>query len=268
MSRCGKKIVIITRPQPIGGRAGDVLGQFAEVKADLRWIPLLELRTLDESIEDLEIERLLDASPSCLAFTSANAVEALVEALRRRGQPTELPLTTLVAAQGRETATTVETLLGRRPEFIPSSPLSSNFGAELATFLKAASTVFYPTSFEAGSEFDLRIQEKGHTLVRWNLYVPVPRLLTADELSVFSDPHEEQLVLLFMSPSAVREAKRQLPPHGAPVWNRVQIVTIGPVTSSAVRDVGWRVDYESPDHSVSGLVRLLNDPALFAWSGD
>jgi uroporphyrinogen-III synthase len=256
--------VVVTRPQSLRGTVDDVLREFSAVNAEVKWVPFISLEMLDEGIHALQIHRLSATSPSCLAFTSANAVDAFCAAMEKQGSDrSKLPQKIVLAAQGPETARAVERAFGRYPNFVPSDALSYVFAEQLASYLKQPTTVWYPTSSEAGADFDSRIREVGHQVVRLNLYAPRARELTPEERALFCTPSsKEALVLVFMSPSAVREAKRQLPGEGDPVWGKIRIVTIGPVTSIAVREVGWKVDFESRDHSVQGLIRLLNEVVL------
>ena len=61
--------------------------------------------------------------------------------------------------------------------------------------------------------------------------------------------------ITFASPSTVRNFTTLL---GGPLSEKVSVVSIGPITSAALRECGWPVSVEATEYSIDGVVRALS----------
>jgi uroporphyrinogen-III synthase len=76
-----------------------------------------------------------------------------------------------------------------------------------------------------------------------------------EEIAAVRGVSSEDSCLIFMSPSAVRATVETFP--DLEYLASLRIVSIGPVTSRAVRDAGLTVFAEAKEHTESGIVECL-----------
>ena len=82
----------------------------------------------------------------------------------------------------------------------------------------------------------------------------------ARELAVhaLSDPRERPTAITFTSSSTARNFVALLgSDQPAKVLHGISIVSIGPVTSATLRELGLHVDVEAKEYTIPGLVKAL-----------
>jgi uroporphyrinogen-III synthase len=87
----------------------------------------------------------------------------------------------------------------------------------------------------------------------FSLYALVPLSADADRIRALGDLPSETTIVVFMSPSAVRAAVQQA---GATLANK-RVLSIGPITSQAVRKAGLTLWREAREHSEDGVLLAL-----------
>lgn len=166
-----------------------------------------------------------------IAFTSATAVRRFFEEARRRGKR----IRARYAAVGPGTA---RALRPRKAALMPREFTTRALGVALAR--AGARRVLHPCADIASRD----LHHKKLVVIDLPLYkLTRPRM---------NGRTAEPDVVTFASAQTARNflAARPLPP-------RVRIVSIGPATSKAVRECGYRVARTADPHTIEGLVEAV-----------
>jgi uroporphyrinogen-III synthase len=187
-----------------------------------------------------------------LVFASAHAVAAVVAAL---GSPSAA--SPRVAAVGPETAAAAERA-GFRVVHSPAAPARAGAAALLAELAPAGglagARVLLPASAIARPELAAGLEALGATVDRVEAYRTRPAPLDAARCRAQLAAGEVDAVL-FSSPSAVASLARAFGPPGlAPALAGRRVVSIGPTTSRALRDLGLPPSAEARASTLDGLV--------------
>ncbi len=201
---------------------------------------------LTAAVHDLDAGR---ASGVC--FTSANGVHALATACDEQGLDRTGLLTglTLVGAVGPRTAELVDAAFARAPTVVPDTAT----GAALGDAVPAGrGTVLLPRGDLARHDLDAALEDRGWTPVHVVAYRTVTAPALPDAALAALAAGEVDL-LTFTSPSSVRGFVTLV---GDRPWAG-RVVSIGPVTSAACRELGLEVAAEADPHDVDGLTAAL-----------
>ena len=246
--------IVITRPSgPYAG--GDKLARKLQEQGfstlDLpvlacQAIPLTnETRMLIEEVSKSEKVWLAFLSPSALWVWSTVAhTDPVLAALTERA---------FLAVQGSGTAAACEECFGRKPDFIPSVFVAEEFAKEYAVVVNRGHRVLVPQSADGRDIFVPLLRQHGIKADSFHLYRLEACEPSAETLLQFNRLHDDQTVVVFMSPSAVRAASNVL---GASLSMK-KILSVGPITSQAVRQVGLSVWREASEHSEAGIMQTL-----------
>jgi uroporphyrinogen III methyltransferase/synthase len=245
------KRVLVTRPRH---QAGELTARLQELGAVTSLLPLVEVRdppdwsAVDRALADL-------ADYQWLVFTSANGVHALVRRLLRLGRDLRAlgPLRLAVIGPG-----TAQALRGYHlePDLVPAEFRSEG----LAAALKAKA---------AGQRVLLARADRGRDVLRQEL----EGVALVDQVAVYSqvdvvDPGAEavdrlrrgELDYVTVTSSNVAWAlARVLDATGRAQVEagRVKLVSISPVTSAALRELGLPVAAEANPYTMPGVVEAL-----------
>lgn len=173
-------------------------------------------------------EKLEIATP-WVAFTSANGVRGLFEALRITKQI--LPFDVMIAAVGESTANAVRVYFAQEPEVISSVGTGAHLAEELSRTLPLGTQLLYPCPDQHRSDFADICRSNGlliHALPVYRTIAREPR-----ELSRQLQSHLPVDAAVFFAPSAVHAFHRALPlpwPFAA--------IAIGPTTQRALSALG------------------------------
>jgi uroporphyrinogen-III synthase len=186
-----------------------------------------------------------------LCLTSANGVRSLADACTRAGIDTARALAglRLVGAVGPRTAELVVSHLGVEATVVPGTATGAALGRAVPP---GSGEVLLPRGDLAGGDLVEGLAAAGWTPVPVVAY----RTVTAaglDPTVVAALAAGEVDLLTFTSASCVRGFVELLADRP---WSG-QVVTIGPVTSAACRQVGVPVDAEADPHHLDGLVAAL-----------
>jgi uroporphyrinogen-III synthase len=217
--------------------------------------PVLRIEPGDARAMRQAVRELRDGRFAAVVVTSANAVAALVAGCDAEDiDPPALGRSLaaagcVIAAVGAATGRALTGHLGVAPTLVPDRATGSALGA---AFPPGAGRVLVPRGDLASDELPRRLRANG--------YEPVPvvayRTVVVDQLppAVLAavDAGEVRFVAL-TSPSTVRGLAGVL---GPPPWP-MAAVSIGPVTTTACRELGLEVVAEADPHDVDGLIAAL-----------
>jgi uroporphyrinogen III methyltransferase/synthase len=243
--------ILVTRPRH---QSGELLRRLEELGAVTFVLPAVEVRPLsDWSRVDRAVAEL--GRYQWLVFTSANGVAALLGRLRQLGKDMRALGGVKLAAIGPATADALREY-HLEPDLVPDEFCSES----LASALK---------SVAAGQRVLLARADRGRELLREELatvaeveqvavYSQVDAQLTDDPIFDWLRRGEIDYVTLTSS-NIARAFVRAL---DAPCLARLEsgevgLVTISPVTSAAVRELGLPVAVEAKEYTAEGLVQAL-----------
>ena len=171
-----------------------------------------------------------------LVFTSRRAVEVFCDDLVASGL--DLPDRLRMAAVGTATAEAAAQRL-HPPDLLPERATGADLGRTLVQYTRRhprsgsapRPRVLWPCARRTAPGLAQVLEQAGWTLVPWPCYetVPAPPAVLRNTLRRL-DPWD---ACVFAAPSAVRAFAAAWPPP----W-RFVVVTIGPTTAGAVRDLG------------------------------
>lgn len=186
-----------------------------------------------------------------VCFTSGNGVRALTEACADAAVPPGglLDGVPLIGAVGPRTAGLVRDAFGTSPTVVPDTATGASLGAAVPA---GEGRVLLPRGDLAAGDLDARLERAGWTPVRVVAYrtVTAPALAPAvlDALATGTVD-----LLAFTSASTARGFVQLV---GARPWSG-RVVSIGPVTSAACRELGLSVAAEAAPHDLDGLLAAL-----------
>ena len=222
--------VLVTRPRE---RAEELCFLLEDEGAHVLHVPLLEL------VPPEDARPLLAAAESIqryawVAFASASAVDALMDALREAGT-TELLSSVRLAAVGPRTARAVE---GHGLKVAAESPggTAESLAEVLRPALRPGDEVLLPAAEEGRRELEDALREQGALVTRVTAYRSrTPALTEEDRARLDAAPPD---VALFASP---RTAESFLEEAGRERLGPARLVAIGPTTAAALAHLGLTV---------------------------
>jgi uroporphyrinogen III methyltransferase/synthase len=243
--------VLVTRPRH---QAGDMVRALEERGAIVSVLPTVEIR---EPADWGPVDRALAnlALYQWLVFTSANGVHAFVGRLRHSGRDLRALGTVRLAVIGPATA---DALRGYHlePDLIPESFCSESLAAALKERAKGQSIL-------------LARADRGRDLLREELTA----VAEVEQVAVYSqvDVIEPDATILdavrrgeidfitLTSSNIARALVRSLDTEALAAIRdgRVRLVSISPVTSATVRELGLPVAAEASEYTTAGLVTTL-----------
>ena len=244
----GRRIVV-TRTR---AGTGALAGQLRELGADVLEIPTIRIEPEPFTPEAEAACRAFAGRYDWLLFASPNAVDrffdrflALAGDLRALG-PVK------IAAVGPTTAARLRAVglaVDRQPVAFTAEALAATFTPEET----AGRRFLLPRGDLGGPELARRLEELGGHVEPWTVYRTVPE--TADRSGAQRRYREEGVDwITFASASAAENWHRlDLVPEG----KRPRVASIGPVTSRALRALGYEVDVEAREHTPAGLVAAI-----------
>jgi len=277
---------VLTRPDPRSGQKGKPLaglrvlvGRAAhqagalssglrKLGAEVLEIPFIEIRKprsygpLDSALQNLR-------DYQWLILTSVNGVQAFWERLRKLGLTKKQLAHLQVAAIGPATKQAIEKR-GIRVDVVPNEYVAESVVARLCDCI-AGRRVLLARAKVARDVIPRELRELGaHVDVVEAYETVIPRTSRARLRAVLQDPKRRPHVITFTSSSTVRNflallernvwRGRPRPREGkvSPV-ERIRLASIGPVTSSTLRELGLPVDIEAKEYTIPGLIAAILD---------
>ncbi|MDQ3695217.1 MAG: hydroxymethylbilane synthase [Chloroflexota bacterium] len=243
--------VLVTRPRAQAAPLVDALRAEGAVPVE---VPTIRIEDTGESAAlDRALAALVVGDYDWVVFTSVNAVERLLDRLRRRGQGWPLGRAVRVVAVGRVTAAALEAA-GIAVDVIPEEAEGEGVVTIMARHYLAGQRVLYPKGDQARNVIPVGLRRAGATVDAVEVYRTVPERVIDpaihDQIS-----RGEVDVVTFASPSSVRGLTMLL--GGAAGLARMDVICVGAVTADAARARGLTVHGIARDASVAGIVAAL-----------
>jgi uroporphyrinogen III methyltransferase/synthase len=250
----GLRVVVTrARAQASGlARTLEALGAETIELPAIRIIPRTDSAEVRRAVDDIHTYALV-----CL--TSPNGVRLLFEALTESGRDARALANATVAAIGPGTAAALAER-GIVADVVPTRSVAEALVEELEDVNVEGRPALVARAAEARDVLPDALRERGARVDVVALYETVAEEPAAEAIEAAQDAD----YVTFTSSSTVRnlvQAVGQRFPAGA------RVVSIGPVTSQAARDVGLDVDVEAERHDPDGLVEALVADAALAREG-
>jgi uroporphyrinogen III methyltransferase/synthase len=245
------KRVLVTRPRHQAGdfvRKLELLGAVPFVLPGVEILPPASWAEVDERLNHL-------SNYDWLVFTSVNGVESFLGRLLEKGRDMRTLANIKLAAIGSSTAEALRTF-HLEPDLVPAEYRSETLAAELA-------------KLAAGKRILLARADRGRDVLR----VELAKVATVDQVAVYRQIDavpQDGLVhdalrrgeidfVTLTSANVARSVIRTLDEIGRARAHAgdLRLVTISPVTSAAVVELGYPVAAEAREYTTDGLLTAL-----------
>jgi uroporphyrinogen III methyltransferase/synthase len=237
--------VVVTRARAQASGLAKTLGNLG---AEVVELPAIRI---EPTIESDEAKRAVDeiGDYALIVLTSPNGVRLLFESLRAAGLDARSLAGTTVAAIGPGTARALARS-GIAADIVPERFVAESLVEALAAVEVSGKRVLVARAADARDVIPEHLEGRGAEVDVVALYETVREEPSPDavEAALAAD------YVTFTSSSTVRNLTEAL---GERFPKEARIVSIGPVTSEAVRDAGLEVDVEAQRHDIDGLVAAL-----------
>ena len=239
-------------------QAGKLSDSLAVLGAEVVEIPFIEIRPpLSYRPLDSALERI--SQYDWLILTSVNGVEALSRRLKALGITPKQISHLLVAAIGPATCAAVEEF-GLSVSVVPEQYVAESVVQSLAGRVEGK-RVLLARARVARDVIPRELKKMGASLDVVEAYRTVVPAASRTRLrAIMRAAQARPQVVTFTSSSTVRNFIRLIggPPHSArTVLDGVQFASIGPITSTTLKDLGLPVDIEASEYTIEGLTRAI-----------
>jgi len=242
----GKK-VIVTRAR---AQASELARRLEALGAEPVELPAIRIEPL---IDSDEVRRAVDDlhTYALVCLTSPNGVRLLFEAMAAAGRDARALANASVAAIGAGTEAALAEH-GVIADIVPERFVAEELVERLNELELDGKPVLVARAAEAREVLPEALRKKGAKVDVVPLYETVAEPPDPAALERARDAD----FITFTSSSTVRNFV-EASPNGIPEGARV--VSIGPITSEAIREAGLAVDVETERHDIDGLVTALLD---------
>lgn len=245
------RTVIVTRPaiqaealaQPLGN-----LGAEVAIISALEILPPLDSAPLKAAIAHLE-------TYDWLVVTSANGAAALDHELR--AQEKEIAATPRIAAVGMATAQALNEVRAA-VRLVPEEHNAEQLARRMAPLVDGKRVLLLQGT-SASNTFAERLFAAGARVERVDAYRIAEPPALQKEISLFFHSGKRADAVTFTSAQAAVTFFRALESAGAALPRGTVIASIGPVTSSALRELGRPPDVQAPSATMQSLAQALAD---------
>ena len=239
--------VVVTRARP---GAGALAGRLRALGAEPVELPLIRI---EPRLDTPEVSRAIAGLGryDLVCLTSPNGVGMLFEALGERGLDGRALAGARLAAIGPGTAAALARN-GLTADLVPESFVAEGLAESFASLDPPPGRALMARASGARQVIPEALHSAGCSVDDVGFYDAVAQRPGPDGL----DRLRGSDWITFTSASAVRSLAEALDgklPEGP------RVVSIGPVTSEAIRKLGWSVDAEAESHDVDGLISVLLD---------
>ena len=250
------KRVVVTRAR---AQASELARRLDALGAEPIELPAIRI---EPRIDSEEVRRAVESlhAYALVCLTSANGVNLLFEAMAAQGRDARALANASVAAIGGGTEAALAAF-GVLADIVPERFVAEELVEELDKLQLVGKPVLIARAAEAREVLPDALRRKGAQVDVVTLYETVAEEPNPEALERARDAD----FITFTSSSTVRnfvKAAGNGIPHGA------RVVSIGPVTSEAIREAGLSVDVEAERHDVEGLVGALLDAVAKAGHTD
>ena len=240
----GRRVVVTRARAQASGLAKALRNLGAEV------VELPAIR-IEPTIESDEAKRAVNriGDYALIVLTSPNGVRLLFDAMRAAGRDARALAGATVAAIGPGTARALARG-GIAADIVPERFVAESLVESLATVEVSGKRVLVARAADARDVIPEHLAGRGAEVDVVALYETVREEPSPDAV----EAAQAADYVTFTSSSTVRNLTEAL---GERFPKDARIVSIGPVTSEAVRDAGLEVDVEAQRHDIDGLVAAL-----------
>lgn len=248
-----RKTVVITRPEGPYAGAQKLARKLQARGFEPFELPILTCEPIEPPGESLRlIQTTIAHGTSWVAFLSPTAVYAFKAVMERHFPDVQLAKRVALAAQGTGTAQALQECFGKAPEFIPSVFVAEEFAREFAERI-GNEQVLVPQSADGRDVLVPSLVKLGKRAASFHLYCLRRKEVQPEIRRAFSALDNDTTFVVFMSPSAVQAAVEEV---GADLKSK-RVISVGPITSNALRKAGLSVWREAGEHSEDGVLAAL-----------
>lgn len=244
------KVVVVTRAKTQKKEFIDKLKKQGAIVYDFPTIEIEEIYPnikLKNAIENID-------KYTYILLTSVNGANIFFEKLFSLGYDSRKLSGLKIGAIGTKTGKAIEKY-GIKPDLIPEEHVSEALVKELEDVLTSEDSILIPRAKNARPY----LVEKLSKICKVNeikTYNTVNSRNNAEELLEFLKDKEE-FYLTYTSPSTFNNFIELLDDNEEEILNKGKILSIGPITSEAIRKKGYKVYLEAEKYTVDGLLELL-----------
>jgi uroporphyrinogen-III synthase len=236
-------------------QAGALSGELRKLGATVLEIPFIEIRTprsfkpLDSALRNL-------AQYDWLILTSVNGVEAMWERLvklnLRKGKLEHLR----IAAIGPATKKAIEKR-GVRVDVVPKEYVAESVVRSLRRRVKGERVLLVRAKV-ARDLIPKELRAAGaHVDVVEAYETIVPKSSRKQLRRALANPRRRPQLVTFTSSSTVRNFLNLVGERSVAILDGIKMASIGPVTSSTLREVGMKADIAAKEFTIPGLVEAI-----------
>ncbi len=248
----GKRIIVSRAKE----QAGSLSSLLKEEGADVLEIPFIEIRPA-QSYEALDkaIENLL--AYDWLILTSVNGVKALFSRLEKQGKSEADLLHLKIVAIGPATAKAIEKH-GIPVDIVPDEYVAEAVVEEMRNQVKGERVLLVRAKV-ARDVIPNALRELGakvHVMEAYETVVPeTSRTAILEALRSDNKP----ALITFTSSSTVKNFVELVGEEtiSSGLLDSVKLASIGPVTSTTLKELGLRADIEATEYTIPGLVEAI-----------
>lgn len=247
------RTVAVTRARPQAGRLATMLSALG---AAVVQTPTIQIQPRDDdSVRALATRVAAGDAFDLICFTSANGVDAFFTALAGAGADARALAGARLAAVGSTTAGALREH-GLIAEFVPERATAEGLLELLAGQELSGLRILVAVAAAARPVLAQGLTDCGGIVERVDLYDTIAEPLDAGQISALVKAD----FVTFASGSAVRSLIESL--GGIEPLQNGRLISIGPITSSALRENGLQPTIEAERHDIEGLVDALLSSAL------
>jgi uroporphyrinogen-III synthase len=235
-------------------QAGALSSALRKLGATVLEIPFIEIRQprsfkpLDSALQDLD-------SYDWLILTSVNGVEAMWERLRKLRRTKRNLKHLRVAAIGPATKKAIEQR-GIKVDVVPKEYVAESVVRSLRRRVKGKRVLLVRAKV-ARDVIPSDLRQAGALVDVVEAYETViPQASRKRLRTALKSPTQRPYVITFTSSSTVRNFVELLG-QAHPNLDVIRLASIGPVTSSTLRELGLRVDIAAKEFTIPGLVESI-----------
>src|SRR5215218_654891 len=245
--------VVVTRAR---AQAGELAADLKRLGAEVHEFPTIEISPpedfgpLDAAIRDLD-------SFGLIIFTSVNGIEAFLKRLQHHGLDLRaVPRDAKVAAIGPATAERIEQA-GLRVDVVPEEYRAEALIEALGAHPLAGERVLIPRAKVAREVLPEKLREAGAEVVVPPAYESVPSSEGKEELTLHRQTGEIDCVTFTASSTVENFVGAFGAEEAARLLAKSKVACIGPITADTARKHGLRVDAESKEYTIPGLIEAV-----------
>ncbi len=235
-------------------QAGALSAELRQLGADVIEIPFIEIRE-PKSFKRLDAALMRLGSYEWLILTSANGVDAMWKRTGKLSiEPDDLKHLR-VAAIGPATRKAIEQR-GVKVNVVPKEYVAESVVRSLRNRVKGKRVLLVRAKV-ARDVIPRELRKAGARVDVVEAYETVVPLTSRARLrGALKDPKNRPHVVTFTSSSTVKNFVKLLGKNHADLHG-IQMASIGPVTSSTLRELGLPVDIKAREFTIPGLIRAI-----------